>query len=169
MKKSVTSVLLAISILFGAATMPLKNASAGVIIMTTSFLYAGPVLAVAGQFIGFGTSVTSIYWTIENLDKAWLGWGLFMLDEQVNPENVEQLVSKKYPELDSSLVMEISNLIIEKANLVQLDPQGYKDVILTEEELAPVLDALSVVQPDLGLKLKNDLTKSTLILTKKEL
>lgn len=168
MKKSVTSALIALSILFGATTIPAKKANAGVLIMTTSFLYGGPILGIAGQFIGFGTSVTSIYWTIANLDKAWWGWGLFMLDEQVTPDNVEQLISTSYPDLESSLVKEISSIILDKANLVQLNPKGYKDIVLTEEELSPVLDVLSATNPELGQQLKSDLTKSFLSLSSKE-
>jgi hypothetical protein len=162
MKKTIIHLMLAVSILFGSTAITTKKANAGVIIMTTASLYAGPVLAVAGMFGGFGLSVTSIYWTIENLDKAWLGWGLFMLDEQIETSNVEKMIAKNFPELESYLVTEVAGLIREKSNLVELNADGYKEVVLSEEELNPVLEVLSMTNPELGDELRNKLTKQVI-------
>ena len=132
--------------------------------MTASFIYGGPIIGIVGQVLGFGVSVTSIYWSIANLDKAWLGYGLFMLDEKLDAKNVEQLLSNNYPELDSYLVQEISDLILEKANLVEMNPRGIKEVILTEQELEPILEILAITNPVLEKKLIADLTMSNVSL-----
>jgi hypothetical protein len=162
MKKTIMHLLLAISILFGSTALTSKKANAGVLIMTAASVYAGPVLGIAGMIGGFGISVTSIYWTIENLDKAWLGWGLFMLDEQIESNKVEAMISKNFPELESYLVTEVAGLVREKSNLVELNSDGFKEVVLSEEELAPVLDVLTATNPELAIELKNKLTQQFL-------
>ena len=68
-------------------------------------------------------------------------------------------IAEKYPELDSYLVEEIAALIKEKANFVEVNADGFKDVVLSEQELSPVLDVLSDSNPELANKIKNDLTK----------
>lgn len=162
MKKSVSSLLIALTLVFGSLSIPVKKAQAGVLVMTASFLYAGPIIGIVGQFVGFGASVTSIYWTIENLDKAWWGYGLFMLEEHLDTENVEKLIANTYPELDSFLVKEVSGIILERANLVEMNPEGVKEVILTEQDLESVLDILAMTNPRLGQKIKVDLTSSNI-------
>jgi hypothetical protein len=162
MKKKLTSLALAMSLTLGIAMAPTKKAHSGVLMMTASALYAPIVIGVVGQFVGFGISVTSIYWTIENLDKAWLGYGLFMLDEQINTNRAEELISQNYPELDGYLVKEVARVVQAKANLVEMRPEGIKEVVLEEQDIAQVLEILSVTQPELGEKLKNDLTQRIL-------
>jgi hypothetical protein len=164
MKKKLTTLLIVLGLVVGSLGIPTKKANAGVIVMTASFIYGGPIIGIVGQILGFGVSVSSIYWSIANLDKAWLGYGLFMLDEKLDSENVEKMISNNYPELDSYLVQEISDLIMEKANLVEMNPKGIKEVILTEQDLESVLDILAITNPGLVNKLMTDLTKSNMSL-----
>lgn len=162
MKKTIIHLMLALSILVGSSAVTTKKANAGVILMATASLYAGPVLGIIGMVGGFGITVTSIYWTIENLDKATLGWGLFMLDEQVETNKVEAMISKNFPELESYLVNEVAGLVRAKSNLVELNSDGYKEVVLSEEELSPVLEVLAMTNPELGEELRNKLTQKVL-------
>jgi hypothetical protein len=158
MKKKMTSLMLVMAMSLSLTLTPTKKAHSGVLIMTASAVYAPIVIGVVGQFVGFGISVTSIYWTIENLDRAWLGYGLFMLDEQVNTSRTQELIAQNYPELEGYLVKEIAHAVEAKANLVEMRPEGHKEVVLEEGDIAHVLEIVSLTKPDLAEKLKNDLT-----------
>jgi hypothetical protein len=161
MKKSISSSLLALAISFGAATAPVQKAEAGAIVMAAASTVALPVtLAVVGMFGGFGASVFSIYWAIDHREKSWAALGIFMLDEHLENGMVNTIIAEKYPELDSYLIEEIAELLKEKANFVEVNAEGFKDIVLTEEELSPVLDILSDSNPELANKIKNDLTKT---------
>ena len=162
MKKKWTSLALALSLSLSVAVVPTKKAHGGVLMMTASALYAPIVIGVVGQFVGFGISVTSIYWTIANLDKAWLGYGLFMLDEQINTARTEELISQNYPDLKGYLVKEVARAVEAKSNLVEMRPEGFKEIVLEEKDIEHVLEILSVTQPELGEKLKHDLTERIL-------
>lgn len=160
LKKSVTSTILALSITLGSVMAPVKKADAGVIIAVTSSLAALPAgVAVAGMFGGFGTSVFSIYYAIANTDKAWLMYGVFMLDGELDPNKMENALIQKYPQLDSFVTSEIAHLIAEKAKTIQEDANGLKEIILTEEELAPVLEIVALNNPEIVEQLKSDLTQ----------
>jgi hypothetical protein len=158
MKRKITSLMLATVLSLGVAITPTKKAHGGVLIMTASAVYAPIVIGVIGQFVGFGISVTSIYWTIENLDRAWLGYGLFMLDEQINTTRTQELIAQNYPDLDGYLVKEIAHAVEAKANLVEMRPEGHKEVVLEEGDIAHVLEIVGLTKPDLAEKLKIDLT-----------
>jgi hypothetical protein len=160
MKKSISSSLLALAISFGAATAPVQKAEAGAIVMAAASTVALPVtLAVVGMFGGFGASVFSVYWAIDHREKSWAALGIFMLDEHLETGMVNTIIAEKYPELDSYLVEEIAALIKEKANFFEVNADGFKDVVLSEQELSSVLDVLSDSNPELANKIKNDLTK----------
>ena len=160
LKKSTTSAILALAITFGSALAPVKKANAGVIIAVTSSLVAMPVgLAVAGMFGGFGASVFSIYYAIANTDKARLMYGVFMLDGELDSSKLDVALAQKYPQLDSFVTSEIAHLITEKARNTQEDAYGLKEIILTEEELAPVLEIVALNNPEILEQLKSDLTK----------
>jgi hypothetical protein len=159
MSRSISSSLIALAISFGAATVPVQKAEAGAIVMAAASTVALPVtVAVIGMFGGFGASVFSVYWAIDHREKSWAALGIFMLDEHLETGMVNTIIAEKYPELDSYLVEEIAALIKEKANFVEVNASGFKDIVLSEQELSPVLEVLSAANPELAEKIKKDLT-----------
>jgi hypothetical protein len=60
------------------------------------------------------------------------------------------------------LALELGQLISNKAAQLEQNGQGLKEVVLTEAELAPVLQILNETGSDLGERLTQDLTRSSL-------
>lgn len=162
-KKTLTSLVLSITITLGAVSIPTQKANAGVIVMVASSTVAMPAaLAIAGMFGGLGTVVSSIYYAIAHTDQAWFAWGFFMLDEQIQSGKTNELIKLKYPEMDSVLVDEISNLIVQKASHMEMNTSNYKEVVLNEQELATVLGVLDATNPILAKAVRQDLTQSSI-------
>jgi hypothetical protein len=164
MKKSFTSAILALSIVLGAASIPVKKAEAGVIIAATaaSVVTLPAAVAIIGMFGGFGTSVASIYWAIDHREKSWYAYGLFMLDENMDSNKIQTTLSQRYPELDSFMIEEISRLVLENSDSVEFNKDGIKEILVPEQDLAPILEILASTNPELGEQLRKDLTLKTL-------
>ena len=163
LSKSVSSTMLALSLALGSAVMPVKKANAGVIVAAAASTVALPVaIGVVGLFAGFGTSVFSIYWAIDHREKSWYAYGLFMLDQHLENDQINMIIAERYPQLDSYLIEELSNLIRENSSLVAFNENGYKEIILTENQLAPVLEILENENSELAAQIKKDFSRSSL-------
>ena len=158
-KKFLASSLLSASLILGATLAPVKKAEAGVILMTAGATVAMPAgLALAGMFGGFGAVVFSVYWAADHRDKSWYALGLFLLDEHINNNEVSSIVAGRYPELESFIVDEISELIVKHSANVLMTQNGYKEVVIPESELQDVLAIVADSQPELAAQLVKDLT-----------
>jgi hypothetical protein len=163
MKKALTSAALALSIGFGGASLPAKDANAGMILMIAGSTAGVPAaLGVAGLFGGFGMVVTSVYWGIAHADKAWYAWGLFMLDEQVRSGKVSEAIQEKYPEMDASIANELAQIAAAKIAAAPKADGDYQEILFTEAELSTVLNVLDVTQPELAQRVRQDLTQSSI-------
>lgn len=159
MKKVLASSLLSTSLIFGATLAPVKKAEAGVIVMAATSTVAMPAgLAIAGMFGGFGAAVFSIYWAIDHRDQSWYALGIFLLDEHINNNEVSSIIAARYPELDSFVVDEISNLIIKNAANIAMTENGYKEVVIPDSELQDVLAIVAETNPELAAQLNKDLS-----------
>lgn len=155
MNKSVSTLCLALALAVGANTVTTKKAEAGIII--------GAFTAGVGTaLIGLGVSAAGFFWGIQSDDLNWKAGALFILDHEVESSKLNAILSKKYPELESYLVEEITELAINNSNLVEFNAQGLKEVLIPESELEPVLEVLSLTNPSLAKTIKADLTKSSL-------
>ena len=163
LSKSVASTMVTLSLVLGSTLMPLKKANAGVIVAAAASTVALPVaLGVAGLFAGFGTSVFSIYWAIDHREKSWYAYGLFMLDQHLESDQINLILAERYPQLDSFLIEELSNLIRENSALVTFNENGYKEIILSESQIAPVLEILGNDNSELAAQIKKDFTKTSI-------
>jgi len=159
MKKVLASSFLSASLILGATLAPVKKADAGVIVMAAGSTVAMPAgLAIAGMFGGFGAAVFSIYWAIDYRDKSWYALGIFLLDEHINDNEVSSIIAARYPELDSFIIDEISNLIIKHASNVQMTENGFKEVTIPVEELNEILSIVEESRPEFASQLLKELT-----------
>ena len=159
MKKVFASSFLSASLILGATLAPVKKADAGVIVMAAGSTVAMPAgLAIAGMFGGFGAVVFSVYWAIDHRDKSWYALGIFLLDEHINNSEVSSIIGARYPELDSFIIDEISDLIINHASNVQMTENGFKEVTIPVEELNEILLIVEESRPELASQLLKDLT-----------
>ena len=163
-KRRISALILSTTLTFGAISGPSPRAEAGVIVAAASSLYVTiPALAIAGMLGGFGTAVGSIYYAIDHRDKAWWAYAFFMLDAELQSGNLQQNIEQRYPGIDSTVAAEIARIVTEKARQTAFDEKGLKEILLSEAELAPVTDLLAETDPLLGEKLKNELTRATLV------
>ncbi len=163
-KQRISALVLSTTLTFGAISLPTPRAEAGVIVAAASSLYVTiPALAIAGMLGGFGTAVGSIYYAIDHRDKAWWAYAFFMLDAELQNGNLQKSLEERYPGIDSTVAAEIARMVTEKAKETAFDEKGLKEIILTEGDLAPVIDLLAETDPVLGQKLKNELTRATLV------
>jgi len=77
---------------------------------------------------------------------------------QINNNEVSSIVAGRYPELESFIVDEISELIVKHSANVQMTQNGYKEVVIPESELQDVLAIVADSQPELAAQLVKDLT-----------
>jgi hypothetical protein len=154
MKKIIQSLSLGLALVVATQTVSVKKAEAGVIIGVAT---AG----VGGALVGLTLSAAGFFWGIQSEDLNWKAGALFILNEEVEANNISQQLSSKYPELETYLADEIAQLVIKNSNLVKLNQDGVKEVVIPEDELAEVLEIAEALNPNLAQKLKNDLTVSS--------
>jgi hypothetical protein len=154
MKKIIQSLSLGLALVVATQTVSVKKAEAGVIIGVAT---AG----VGGALVGLTLSAAGFFWGIQSDDLNWKAGALFILNEEVEANNISQQLSSKYPELETYLADEIAQLVIKNSNLVKLNQDGVKEVVIPEDELAEVLEIAEALNPNLAQKLKNDLTVSS--------
>jgi hypothetical protein len=107
-------------------------------------------------------SSAAFFWGIQEEGLSWKVAALFVLDENPSSQEMQDLIGKLYPDLETYLVDELAQLLVSKANKVQMNEKGFKEIVLSEEDLTAVLEVLSDTNPDLGVRLKNDLTTTIL-------
>ena len=163
-KNRISALVLSTTLTVGAISGPSPRAEAGVIVAAASSLYVTiPALAIAGMLGGFGTAVGSIYYAIDHRDKAWWAYAFFMLDAELQSGNLQQNIEQRYPGIDSTVAAEIAKMVTEKAKETAFNEKGLKEIMLSEAELAPVIELLAETDPALGQKLSNELTRATLV------
>ena len=155
MKKFISSSLLGLALISGAMSFPAQRAHAGIIVGVATATIVGPL-------IGLTMSSAAFFWGIQEEGLSWKVAALFVLDENPSSQEMQDLIGKLYPDLETYLVDELAQLLVSKANKVQMNEKGFKEIVLSEEDLTPVLEVLSDTNPDLGVRLKNDLTTTIL-------
>lgn len=156
MKKMICNSLLALTLIFGSVSLPNQQAHSGIIIAASTATIIGPLIGLTMSSAGF-------FWGIQEDGLNWKAAVLFVLDENLSTQDMQEVVSKLYPDLETYLVDEVAQLLAAKNEVLQLNGKGIKDIVLTENDLAPVLNILAEINPELGIRLRNDLTKPSLI------
>ena len=154
MKKLIQTFSISLALMVSLNTITVKKAEAGVIIGVAT---AG----VGGALVGLTLSAAGFFWGIQSEDLNWKAGALFVLNEEVETQNISQQLQSKYPALESYLADEIANLVISNSNLVELDDKGLKEVIIPADELEEVLAITGMMNPELAGQLKADLTQSS--------
>jgi hypothetical protein len=154
MKNTIKTLSLALAIIFSTNTLSVKKAEAGVIIGVAT---AG----VGGALVGLTLSAAGFFWGIQSEDLNWKAGALFVLNEEVEAQNISQQLQTKYPALESYIADEIAQLVVGHSNLVEFNQNGLKEVIIPEDQLNEVLELTSMLNSDLALQLKSDLTLSS--------
>jgi hypothetical protein len=164
LKKRVLKICLCAILAITSTVATPKKAEAGVIIgVAGSTVTVIPVaLAAAATIAGMGAVITSVYWAIDNRDKAWWAWGLFMLDNEIANNETSQIISQRYPELDSYLVSELALLIEEKAKDLSFKNNSYSEIVFNSQEIESILQVLNETNPELAKVLAKDLTTTSL-------
>ena len=155
MKKFISSSLLGLALISGAMSLPSQRAHSGIIVCAATATIVGPL-------IGLTMSSAAFFWGIQEEGLNWKIAALFVLDENPSSQEMQDLIGKLYPDLENYLVDEVAQILVTKSNMIRMNEQGIKEIVLSEEDLTPVLEILSDTNPDLGLRLKNDLTTTTL-------
>lgn len=166
-KKKLSTALIALTLTAGAVATPVRDANAGILVAVAGTAVLNPALGVTMIVGGFGTYVASIYYGIANMKnprKAWLAYGMFCLDEDLQNGKLAATISAKFPGVESYVAEEIAALVARKLESTDLNAQGLKDVTLTEAELAPVLEVLEATNPEQAEVLKASLTQSVTVL-----
>jgi hypothetical protein len=160
LKKRLLTFILTLTIFAGGISIPSKNANAGVIVgVAASTSPVLPVaLAVAGHVFAMGAVITSVYWAIDNRDKAWWAWGLFMLDEEIANNQTTSIISAKYPQLDQYMVDELASMIEQKSQQLDFSQNTFNEIVFSKNELSSVLSILNEVNPELSQQIEKDLT-----------
>jgi len=164
LKKRVLKICLCAILAITSTVATPKKAEAGVIIgVAGSTVTVIPVaLAAAATIAGMGAVITSVYWAIDNRDKAWWAWGLFMLDNEIANNETSQIISQRYPELDSYLVSELALLIEDKAKDLNFKNNSYSEIVFNSQEIESILQVLNETNPDLAKVVAKDLTTTSL-------
>ena len=155
MKKFISSSLLALSLFSGAMSFPAQRAHAGIIVGVATATIIGPL-------IGLTMSSAAFFWGIQEEGLNWRIAALFVLDENPSSQEMQDLIGKLYPDLETYLVDELAHLLVTKSNMIRMNEKGIKEIVLSEEDLTSILEVLSLTNPDLGIRLKNELTTSIL-------
>jgi hypothetical protein len=107
-------------------------------------------------------SSAAFFWGIQEEGLNWRVAALFVLDENPSSQEMQDLIGKLYPDLETYLVDELAHLLVTKSNMIRMNEKGIKEIVLSDEDLTSILEVLSLTNPDLGIRLKNELTTSIL-------
>jgi hypothetical protein len=155
MKKLLSSSLIALSITFGSASLPSQNANAGIIIGCATATIIGPL-------IGLTLSSAGFFWGIQSEGINPGAAILFVLNKDLESGKLTEMIANRYPELDSYLVEELSNIVQDNASNVDFNEKGLKEVVVSVDDLSTVLDVLAVTNSALAEKIRLDFTQPTL-------
>jgi len=154
MKKTITASTLALSVALGGISLPAKNAEAGIIVGVASVGMLGPI-------IGVGLSAAGFFWGIQHDDLRFWTVALFVLEEKLEANTISSALLSRYPELDSSVASEIAAIVMSSSKNVGINAEGFGEIVLEREQLAPVLQILELTNPAMAESLINDLTVSS--------
>jgi hypothetical protein len=155
MKKMITTSALALTLTLSSALMPINKANAGIVIGCATATIIGPL-------IGLTMSAAGFFWGIQEEGLSWQVATLFILDEKLDGQNIENALSARYPDLDSFIVRDLSEMILIKAQEKKSDERGLKDITFSENELSSILEIVQMNNASLAAQIKKDLTISTL-------
>jgi hypothetical protein len=85
-----------------------------------------------------------------------------MLDNEIANNETSQIISQRYPELDSYLVSELALLIEDKAKDLNFKNNSYNEIVFNSHEIESILVVLNETNPELAKVLAKDLTTSSL-------
>jgi hypothetical protein len=155
MKKIITTSALALTLTLSSALMPINKAHAGIVIGLSTATIIGPL-------IGLTMSAAGFFWGIQEEGLSWQVATLFILDEKLDGQNIENALSARYPDLDSFIIRDLSEMILIKAQEKKADERGLKDITFSENELSSILEIVQMNNASLAAQIKKDLTISTL-------
>lgn len=154
-KKKITTALVALSLMIAAVAAPTHNANAGIII-------GAFVPGVGSAVVGLLMAGAGFFWGMQS-DGLNVGAGaLFVLDEKGGTDKITRGLSERFPQLDSFVVYEIAQLVAQKGLSLEQNSQGLKEVVLTEAELAPVLEIVEAQDLAAAGELRRQLTTSSM-------
>jgi hypothetical protein len=153
--KNLKAKIALLTCLTAATVAPTTNANAGIIIGVA-------IPGIGSALVGLTITAAGFFWGIQSEDLNYWAAAMFILDQDANPEGLRSALEKRYPGLDSAVALELGQIISNKAAQLEQNGQGLKEVVLTEAELAPVLQILEETGSDLGARLTQDLTRSSL-------
>ena len=154
-KKKISTSLVALSLMTAAVAAPTQNANAGVII-------GAFVPGVGSAVVGLLMAGAGFFWGMQS-DGLNVGAGaLFVLDEKGGTDKITRGLSAKYPELDSFVIAEIAQIVAQKGLSLEANSEGLKEVVLTEGELAQVLEIVEAQDAAMARTLRRDLTAASL-------
>jgi hypothetical protein len=153
--KNMKAKLALLACLTAATVAPNSDAKAGIIIGVA-------VPGIGSALVGLTITSAGFFWGIQSNDLNYWAAALFVLDQDANPDGLRSALEKRYPGLDPALALELGQLISNKAAQVDQNGHGLKEVILSEAEIAPILQILEETGSDLGNRLIQDLTRSSL-------
>jgi hypothetical protein len=146
---------LALAACLGGATLaPTQDAKAGIIIGVA-------IPGIGSALAGLTITAAGFFWGIQSDDLNPWAAALFVLEQNADPAGFDQALMNRYPELDPALRGELARLVAEKAKTLPSDEQGLKEVILSQAEIAPVLEILAETGSPLAAQIERDLTQSS--------
>jgi hypothetical protein len=152
MKKTILNFCLTLSLFTSINLLNPSKANAGIIVIAST-----STAAIIGPVIGLAMTSAGFFWGIQSDDLNYKAAALFILDNKMDSENLEHILSQRYPELDSYLVKELAYSILENANESYFEQDGTKKISIEQDQLASVLELVELTQPTLVAKIKNDL------------
>ncbi len=153
--KNLKAKLALLACLTAATVAPTSDAKAGIIIGVA-------IPGIGSALVGLTITSAGFFWGIQSDDLNYWAAALFVLDQDATPEGLRSALEQRYPGLDSAVALELGQLISNKASQLERNGQGLKEVVLTEAEIAPILQILEETGSDLGERLSQDLTRSSL-------
>jgi len=153
--KNLKAKIALLTCLTAATVAPTTDAKAGIIIGVA-------VPGIGSALVGLTITAAGFFWGIQSEDLNYWAAALFVLDQDANPDGLRSALEQRYPDLDPALALELGQMISNKAVQLEKNGQGLKEVVLTEAELAPILQILEETGSDLGARLSQDLTRSSL-------
>ncbi len=179
MGKKVSSALIAISLMVGATTYPTQEAKAGVVVAVAGAVASngsGMLILPAGVAIammvgGVGLFSFSCYAFLDKIEygdnkAAAKAMGFLTLDASADQSNQAFLRNgfmKSYESMNitSNQADQIAEVVIQKLSQLSATPEQDTEILISNEELAPVVESIALVNPELAQKVTVDLTQSS--------
>ena len=132
--KKTTTFLLAATLALGSIVTPVKKAEASLLIVNPIFFVVGISLSTAA-IIPFITSYEQI--KDSGYDRAFNGiwfavFSISVLDKDL--DKMEGALAKEFPSIPSYIIAEASEIMKNKAKLVDFNENGFKSVAMSDQE-----------------------------------